>query len=174
MKNFILSAAIFFSAFLSAQQITSIENKGSELYINNFITLKKGDDIQIYLPAGRDFMFVKQKSGGFGLKMLRKVAGVVGTGAAAVGLGSGSAEVLQGAGKVMDGARAVQYGADAIDKIGDLPISDKAKKIAGKKMKITGWEFTDDGYVLSAEYDKKKYLVNLQEASMTGEIKLTN
>ena len=41
MKNFILSAAIFFSAFLSAQQITSIENKGSELYINNSITLKK-------------------------------------------------------------------------------------------------------------------------------------
>jgi hypothetical protein len=50
-------------------------------------------------------------------------------------------EVLQGAGKVMDRARAVQYGADAIDKIGDLPISDKAKKIAGKKMKITGWDY---------------------------------
>lgn len=97
MKNFILSAAIFFSAFLSAQQITSIENKGSELYINNSITLKKDEDIQIYLPAGRDFMFVKQKSGGFGLKMLGKFAEVVGTGAAAVGLGSGSAEVLQGA-----------------------------------------------------------------------------
>ncbi|WP_260398674.1 hypothetical protein [Elizabethkingia miricola] len=74
----------------------------------------------------------------------------------------------------MDGARAVQYGTDAIDKIGELPISDKAKKIAGKKMKIAGWEFTDDGYVLTAEYDKKKYLINLQEASMAGEIKLTN
>ncbi|HAY3534664.1 hypothetical protein KRE40_12235 [Elizabethkingia meningoseptica] len=45
MKHFILSAAIFFSAFLSAQQITSIENKGSELYINNSITLKKGEDM---------------------------------------------------------------------------------------------------------------------------------
>jgi len=174
MKKNILSVAIFLSAFLSAQQITSIENKGSELYINNSITLRKGEELQIYLPAGKDFIFVKQKSGGFGLKMLGKVSGVVGTGAAAVGLGSGSAEVLQGAGKVMDGARAVQYGADAVDKIGDLPISDKAKKIAGKKMKIIGWELTDDGYVLTAEYDKKKYLVSLQEAAMAGEIKLTN
>lgn len=81
-------------------------------------------------------MFVKQKSGGFGLKMLGKVAGVVGTGAAAVGLGCGSAEVLQGAGKVMDGARAVQYGADAIDKIGDLPISEKAKRSLERKWKL--------------------------------------
>lgn len=39
-------------------------------------------------------------------------------------------------------------------------------------MKIIGWELTDDGYVIAAEYDKKKYLVNLQEASMAGEIKL--
>lgn len=39
-------------------------------------------------------------------------------------------------------------------------------------MKIIGWELTDDGYVLTVEYDKKKYPVNLQEASMAGEIKL--
>ncbi|MDV2442555.1 hypothetical protein CMV00_01915 [Elizabethkingia anophelis] len=172
MKNIILSAVIFLSAFLSAQQISSIENKGSELFINNSITIRKEGEHQIYLPAGKDFMFVKQKLGGFGLKMLGKVADVVGTGAVAIGLGSGSAEVLQGAGKVMNGARAVQYGTYTINKINDLLISDKAKNIAGKKMKITGWEFNNDGYILTAEYDKKKYLINLQEAAMAGEIKL--
>ncbi|MDV2442568.1 hypothetical protein CMV00_01980 [Elizabethkingia anophelis] len=172
MKKKILSVTVFLSLFMSAQQITSIENRGSELFINNSFTLKKGEGIQVYLPSGNDFRFVKQKYGGFGIKMLGKVANVVGSGAAAVGLGSGSTSVLQGAGKVMNGAMAVQYGADAIDKIGDLPISDKAKKIAGKKMKVIGWEFTDDGYVLNAELDNKKYLINLQEAAMANEIKL--
>lgn len=67
---------------------------------------------------------------------------------------------------------AVQYGADALDKIQDLPISKDAKKIAGKKMEIQNWEMTDDGYILTAILDKKKYEINLQEAVMAGEVKL--
>ena len=117
--------------------ITSIENKGSELYINNSITLKKVRISKFIYQLERLYVR-KAKVWRIWFKMLGKVAGVVGTGAAAVGLGSGSAEVLQGAGKCGWG-KGGTYGADAIDKIGDLPISEKKQKIAGKKMKIIGW-----------------------------------
>ena len=54
----------------------------------------------------------------------------------------------------------------------DLPISKNAKKIAGKKMQVLEWEFKEEGYLIIATFDKKKYEINLQEAVMTGEIKL--
>ncbi len=152
--------------------IHSIENKHNTLVINNEIEISKGTGIQVYLPSGQDFMFIKPKSKGLNAKLLGGIAGVVGTGAAAIGVGTGSVGVLDKSIKVMNTARAVQYGADAINRIQDLPISDKAKKIAGKQMLVQDWKFTDDGWVITAELDKKKYEINLQEAVMTGEVKL--
>ena len=72
----------------------------------------------------------------------------------------------------MNTARAVQYSSDALDKIQDLPISNEAKKIAGTKMEILDCEFTDDGYIITAKSDKKKYEIYLQGAAIAGEVKL--
>lgn len=175
MKKLFLAASIFLSASVSVSAqlaVTSIQNNQTELVVNDSISLKKGGEIQVYLPAGKDFVFVKQKKSGLNAKLLGKVADIAGTGAAAVGIGSGNLKTLSGAYKVMRTASAVQYGADALDKIQDLPISKDAKKIAGKKMEIQNWEMTDDGYILTAILDKKKYEINLQEAVMAGEVKL--
>jgi hypothetical protein len=173
MKKILISAVLLISASVSAQlAVTSIENRQTELVINDSISIKKGNEIQIYLPAGKDFVFVKQKKSGLNAKLLGNIADVVGTGASAVGIGSGSVTVLQGATKVLRTANAVQYGADALDKIQYLPISDNAKKIAGKKMEFLDWEFTDDGYIILAKIEKKKYEIYLQEAVMSGEVKL--
>ena len=173
MKKILISAVLLISSSVSAQlAVTSIENRQTELVINDSISIKKGNEIQIYLPAGKDFVFVKQKKSGINAKLLGNIADVVGTGASAVGMGSGSIKVLQGATKVLRTANAVQYGADALDKIQDLPISDNAKKIAGKKMEVLDWEFTDDGYIIVAKFEKKKYEIYLQEAIMSGELKL--
>lgn len=173
MKKVFISAVFFISASFSAQlAVTSIENRQTELFVNDSISIKKGSEIQIHLPAGKDFVFIKEKKTGFNAKLLGKMADVVGTGASAVGMSSGNIKILQGATKVMRSANAVAYGANAIDRIQDLPISDKAKKIAGTKMQINGWEFTNDGWIVSAQLEKKKYEIYLQEAAMAGEIKL--
>lgn len=39
-------------------------------------------------------------------------------------------------------------------------------------MQVLEWEFKEEGYLIIATFDKKKYEINLQEAVMTGEIKL--
>lgn len=134
--------------------------------------MKKGDQIQVYLPAGRDFVFVKQKKSALNAKLLGKVADIAGTGASAVGLGLGNLKVLRGTTKILNTVNVVHYGADTLDKIQELPISNSAKKIAGKKMQVQGWQFTDDGYIITAILDKKIYEIYLQEASVSGEIKL--
>ena len=173
MKKVFFSAVFLISASTSAQLvITSIENRQTELFVNDSISIKKGNEIQIHLPARKDFVFIKEKKTGFNAKLLGKMANIVGTGASAVGMSSGNIKILQGATKVMRSANAIEYGANAIDKIKDLPISDQAKKIAGKKMEVFDWEFTDDGYMIIAKIEKKKYEIYLQEAVMLGEIKL--
>lgn len=172
MKKIIIATLVFLSATISAQVVKSIENKQTELIINDTISVKKGGQIQVYIPAGKDFVFIKQKKSGFSTKLLGSVANVVGTGAAAVGVSTGNMKVLENAVKVANTANAVERSVDTLEKIQSLPISDKAKKIAGKKMEVLGWEFTNDGYVLTAELDKKKYEIYLQEAIMAGEVKL--
>ena len=175
MKNLIFSAVFLLSAsstFQAQLAVTSIQNNQTELVVNDSIHLKRGSQIQIYLPAGKDFVFVKKKKSGLNAKFLGSVADIAGTGAAAVGIGSGNVKTLSRAIKVMNTARAVQYGSDALDKIQGLPISNDAKKIAGTKMEILDWEFTDDGYIITAKSDKKKYEIYLQEAAIAGEVKL--
>lgn len=172
-KSLICAALIFLSATVSAQlAVTSIQNNQTELVVNDSIKLQKGSSILINLPAGKDFVFVKQKKSGLNAKLLGKVANIAGTGAAAVGLGSGNTGTMLGALKVAQKANAVSYGADAINQIQELPISNDAKKIAGTKMEILDWEFTDDGYVITAKSDKKKYEIYLQAAAIAGEVKL--
>ena len=175
MKKLLIAGIFLLSttSILSAQMaITSIQNNQTNLLINDSISVKKGTDIQVYLPAGKDFFFVKQKKSGLSAKLIGDIAGIAGTGAAAVGIGSGNIGVMSDAINVMNKATAIQYGADAIDRIQDLPISKNAKKIAGKKMQVLEWEFKEEGYIIIATFDKKKYEINLQEAVMTGEIKL--
>lgn len=156
----------------SNNAIYSIENKGNSLLINNQIELSREGEIQINLPANKDFLFIEQKKSGLSAKMLGNIADVVGTGASAIGIGTNSIGTMSKAFEVARTARAIEYGADALTKIQDLPISNKAKKIAGKKMKIIDYAFENDGWILTAELDKKKYKINLQEAVMVGEVKL--
>ena len=175
MNKTILSSLLFFSATvsISAQEILkSIQNNHTELIINDSIFLKKGEQIQIYVPAGKDFVFVKPKKTGFNSKLLGKIVDIAGTGASAVGLSSENIKVLEGTTKILNTVDAVNYGADTLDKIQKLPISNSAKKSAGKKMEIMEWAFTDNGYVITASLDKKMFEISLQEAVMAGEIKL--
>ena len=39
-------------------------------------------------------------------------------------------------------------------------------------MEVLDWEFTDDGYIIVAKFEKKKYEIYIQEAIMSGELKL--
>lgn len=173
MKKTFITISFFLAFQASAQlKVSSIQNKETELLVNDSLVIKKGDLIQIYLPAGKDFRFVKPKKSVISTKLIGNLADIAGTGASAVGLGSGNINILQGAGKVMNTANAIQRGSDALSKIEDLPISSQAKKIAGKKMQVLGWEFTDDGYVVLVIDEKKKYEICVQEALMSGEIKL--
>lgn len=173
MKRIFIAISFFLAVHASAQlAVISIQNKETELLVNDSIIIKKGDLIQVYLPAGKEFVFIKQKKSMLSTKLIGNLADIAGTGASAVGLGSGNANILQGAGKVMNTANAIHRGSDALGKIQDLPISSQAKKIAGKKMEVLGWEFTDDGYIILVSSEKKKYEIYLQEAALAGEIKL--
>lgn len=174
MKKIIISVILISATtFVPAQiAVKSIQNNQTELLVNDSLQISRGDNLQIYLPSGKDFYFIKQKKSVFNSKLIGKVADIAGTGASAVGLGSGNVKVLTEASKVINTARTVQYGTDAIDKISELPITDKAKKLAGKKITVIDWTFTDDGWIIIGELDKKKYEIFLQEALMAGEIKL--
>lgn len=150
----------------------SIEEVNEKLLINKKYTIEKGGELQVYLPfAGKDFYSITPQSKSK-TKMIGKLAGAVSLGAAAVGVGSGNLSVATGAINVMSKASAVKWGADALQEIQDLPISDNAKKIAGSKMKVLGWKYTKDGYILTTQLDNKKYNVALSDAIMMGEIKL--
>ncbi len=136
-------------------------------------TVKKGDEIQIYLPAiGRaDYMFIQKKKA-INTKLISQVADAVGTGALAVGLGTNNLGVLVDAMEVARKADAVGYGVDALDKIEELNISKKAKTIAGKKAKVLNWTIVDDNYVVIVKIGKQKYEVNYTGAILTNEIKI--
>ena len=114
MKKIIIATLVFISATLSAQVVKSIENKQTELIINDTISLKKGGQIQVYIPAGKDFVFIKQKKI-LSTKLLGNVADIVGTGAGAVGLGSSNVNVLQSAVKVANTANAIERGAYTLE-----------------------------------------------------------
>lgn len=150
----------------------SIQETGGKLLVNNKFYIEKGGNLQVYLPfAGKDFMSITPKSR-TNAKLLGKIAGAVGTGAAAVALGSGNLNVMSGALDVMSKAQAVEWGADALQQIENLPISQNAKKIAGSQMQVLDWDYTDEGYVLTTQLDKKRYSVVLSNALIFGEIKL--
>lgn len=151
----------------------SVENKGESFVVGGKKEFRKGDDLQIYLPAsGKEFMFIEQQKTGLSAKLVGKIAGAVGTGAAAVGLGSNNAGTVLKAIKVMNKASSVQYGAEAINDIQNLGISKTAKTIAGKVMKVEDWGFDDDGWFVNASLDKKKYKIRIVEALVTNEVQL--
>lgn len=170
-KNTIVIFSLFLAVHTSAQlAVQSVHKNDFGLIINDSINLKKGDLLQIHLPAGNDFMFVKKKSI-LSTKLIGNLSDIAGTGVAAIGMGSNNLKVLHDTNNIINAANAIHKGSDAISKIEDLPISKQAKRIAGKKMKIVGWEFTDNGYVILAEYETKNYEIYLQEAAISGEIK---
>lgn len=182
-KHFLFCIGIMLSGTLAAQtdsvgnsstyQIKSIINQQNRLVINNSKILKKGDSLQVWIPAGgKDFVFVRQVKKGFGAGLLKNAAGIVGTGATAVGLGSESVNTVVGAMKVANTASAVQSGIETAEQIQDLPISKKAKEIAGKKMVIDSWKMDDNGWWIEGQIGKKKYETLLQEAVPAGEVKL--
>ena len=149
-KLLILPVVLLSYTTIKAQlAVSSIQKNQNELVINDSISLKKGDSIKIYLPVGKDFVFVKQKKSGLNAKLLGSVADVVGVGASVVGVNSGSFKTISNASKVLNTTNTIRYGANAIEQIQNLPISNNAKKIAGQKMEIIDWTFTDDGYILS-------------------------
>lgn len=152
---------------------TFVKDKGDELVVLDSISIKKGDEIQVYLPTyGKDFYFVERKKGLLSTEIVGAAADIVGTGALAVGLGTGNLSTMSKAINVMGKASAVSYGANAIERINDLPISKKAKKIAGKRMEVLDWETEGRDHTITAKLGKRKYTIELENAYLMGEIKL--
>ncbi len=182
MKKYVFFCiGLFFFSFCGAQEIDStrvttvksIENGQNQLLVNSTVALKKGDKLQIWIPAGReDFIFVKRVKKGLGTGLLKGAVGAIGTGAAAVGMGTSNVNTAIGAIKVADKASSVAYGIETVEQIQNLPMSKKAKKIAGKNMVITDWDMDDNGWWVNGKIDKKPYRVLLQEAVPAGEVKL--
>lgn len=154
--------------------LTSLEEVNGNLLLNKKIELKKGDELKVFLPlmGSKDFSYIEPKKSGFSLKNLSKIASAVGTGALAVALGTSfsNSDTFFKAWEVMNKADAVFYGVDALNKVSELAISDKAKKIAGKFFKIKEWNISEG--IITGEIEGKKYTVQLREALLTNEIKL--
>lgn len=152
--------------------VYNVKDTGDELIINDSLTLEKGGTLKINLPYSRkDFQFVKIKKSGIG-KIAKQAAGAVSTGALAVALGSNSIGTMGGAIQVMNKADAIYYGADALERVDKLPISNKAKKIAGQEMEVLKWEKDEGMHIVTAKFKKKKYEINLEAAYVTHEILL--
>src|SRR5690625_777363 len=151
-----------------------VEDTGDALVVLDSINIKKGDYIQIHLPMyDKNFYFVEQRKGLLNATNLAgAAASVVSTGAVAVGIGSGSFSTFSKAMNVLQKSTAIQYGADAINQVDELPISKKSKRIAGKKMEVLDWENDNGIHVITALLGKKKYLIELENAFLIGEIKL--
>lgn len=184
MKFKLLFIALFLTLFSYAQEhstsdfekkelaIYNVKDTGDELIINDTISIKEGGTIKINLPfSKKDFQFVKKKKSGFG-KIAKNAASAVSTGALAVGLGSNSIGTMNGAFQVMNKADAVYYGADALEQIDKLPISNKAKKIAGQEMEVLKWEKDEGMHTITAKLKRKKYEINLEAAYVTDEVRL--
>jgi len=116
-------------------------------------------------------MFIKQKKSALSTTLIGSLSDIAGTGASTIAMGSGNFKVLKGASKIINTSNIIYRGSNAISKIEELPFSNQAKKIAGKRMQIVGWKFTDNGYVILTQFDKKNYEIYLQEAAISGEIK---
>ncbi len=181
MKKIILTTTLAFISISGFTQeveqnntinvVTSIKNIDNSLLLNEKYKLSIGDDILIYLPASEDFLFVKKKKSLLNAKLVGKLAGVVESGAmVALGTSTSSVEGLTKTLKVINTTQTIQHGADALEKINDLNISKKAKKIAGKKAEVLGWDSTNN--IIEVKIGKKKYEVQLQQAIATSEIKL--
>lgn len=152
---------------------TFVKDNGDALVVLDSIHIKKGDEIQVFLPTyGKDFYFVERQKGLINAKLVGAAADIVGTGAVAVGLGSGNISTMSKAFNVMTKARAVSYGADAMNRINDLPISNQAKKIAGKRMEVLEWQSDGIDHIITAKLGKRKYTIELENAYLIGEIKL--
>lgn len=151
-----------------------VEDTGEALVVLDSIHIKEGDYIQIHLPMyDKNFYFVEQRKNLLNASNLAgAAASAVSTGAIAVGLGSNNFSTISKAINVWQKSTAIQYGANAIDQIDKLPISKKAKRIAGKKMEVLKWENDNGIHVITAQLDNKRYLIELENAYLVGEIKL--
>ena len=164
-------SAISLSA--NAQQLTDKET----LQVNDSITLHVGNDILINKPQSFDFVNVEElKKGGFSLSKIANVAGSAG--GALVGLGGQTASI----GTMTTGIKVMQTAGTAasvgytVDAINAMNISDQAKSIVGKKMRIL--KFKKEGnekrgehyYAIAAGEGKHDYKIEVAPAITSGEI----
>lgn len=180
--KFTLLLAILITSISYSQQYTTsdfkpeelaiynVKDTGTKLIMNDSIYIKKGDKIKVNLPfSKKNFQFVKKKKSGLN-KIAKQASGAVSTGALAVGIGSNSFETMNGAFKVMRKADAVYYSADALEQLDNLPISNKAKKLAGQELEVLKWEKDEGMYIITAKLKRNKYEIYLEAAYVTHEI----
>lgn len=177
MKQILLSTIIAFSsANLFAQKhkhlsqstpIEITESKGRLVF--GKIKLKKGSDIQIMTPiTNGDFMFIKHETE----QSTPKVLFNIGNKTEIIGMSPNNVKILDGQLNINKGAIITKNNTDDLENINQLPISEKAKAIAGKKMSIIGWKKEKDEYIITAKLKNEKYNIYFREALMTREIKL--
>lgn len=94
-------------------------------------------------------------------RLTKQAAHTVSAEALAIALGSNNIGTMDGAVRVMNKTDAVYYGADTSEQVNKLPISNKAKKIAGQEMKVLKWEKEKGMHVVTAQFKKKKYKIIL-------------
>ncbi|GIJ92806.1 hypothetical protein CAPN002_00240 [Capnocytophaga stomatis] len=155
--------------------VRSFEIAKKRIIVNDSIELKVGSDLLVFLPYGlkKDFLTIEPKAGFLSLKNIGKVADLIGTGAMAVAVGTNNIGTAMDAISVLSKTDAISYAIDALEKINELPISKNAKKIAGKKFKITDFKINENEVVLvEGTIDNKKYIADLYNALMLGELKI--
>lgn len=163
------------SRYKSATTMQNMREENGVLKFGENGQLQKGDIIQVYIPAhGEDFMFVNESQSGLSKKLVKGLSGVVSSGAMAVGGATGNIRILEGAYKTARTAENVRRATEVLEQVDSLPISKKAKSIAGKELTITGWkkDKNTNDYIVNASLGKKKYEINFREAITTGEIVL--
>ncbi len=160
----------------STPKVQERENSLTLSFNNEEWNVQKGDQILINLPlyGHNDFLFIQKKKSWLSAKLVGAVAEVVASGAIIVGVNADSFDTLLGAIKVSETANAIGYGADALERISDLTISKKAKKLAGKEAIVTGWNVKEEEYYLYVKVGKKKYQINFVSAILTEEIIIPN
>lgn len=175
MKKSLLLLSLTTSLVLSvnAQELTDKET----LRVNDSITLHIGNDILINKPSGYDFSNIEEvKKGGFSIGKFANVGAAVGSTIGLAGANAGNIGAMSTGIKVMSTASVASSVGWTQDAINALNVSDQAKSIVGKKMRIL--KFKKEGnekrgehfFAIVAGSGKTDYKVEIEPAINSGEI----
>jgi hypothetical protein len=175
MKKVFLSMIFLFTlaSLLSAQMLVNSET----LKVNDSTILMVGNDILINKPIGFDFVNIEEvKKSGFNIGKLANIGSAVGSTIGIAGANASNVGAMTTGIKVMQTASVASSIGWTQEAINALNVSDKAKSIVGKKMRIL--RFKKEGnekrgehfYAITAGEGKQDYRIEVEPAIENGEI----